>query len=85
MLDFDEDTALLVLKQLAPKDLVCLQSTCKWGRTLARHDVLWKSLCAERFKTWNTQLFPASLGKHVAASSGDVGLQHHQEHERERV
>ena len=60
LVDFDDDIALLILKQLVPKDLVCLQLTCKWGKEIARHDSLWKELCADRFKTWNMHLFPAS-------------------------
>ena len=69
--DFDDDIALLILNQLVPKDLVSLQLTCRWGKEIARQDSLWKEICADRFKTWNTHLFPASPDNQ---EPGDTGL-----------
>ena len=70
LVDFDEDLALLILNQLVPKDLVSVQLSCKWGKTIARHDTLWKAFCADRFTTWNTHLLSASLGTHEAGRAG---------------
>lgn len=70
LIDFDQDTALLILNQLVPKDLVCLQLTCKWGKIIARHESLWKDICADRFTIWNTHLLSASPGNHEAGHTG---------------
>lgn len=71
LVDLDENTVLLILKHLEPKDLICVQLTCKWGKTvIASHDsILWKTLCAERFATWNNQLIIASQDRHESGTS----------------
>ena len=70
LIDFDENIALLILNLLVPKDLVSVQQSCKWGKTIARHDDLWKAFCADRFTAWNTHILSASLGCHEAAYTG---------------
>ena len=74
LIDLDENTALLVLKHLDPKDLICMQTSCQWGKTLASHDSLWKAICTDRFKTWNTHLLSASPGSHEAGFTGPFFL-----------
>ncbi len=56
--DLDENTTLLILKYLDPKDLISLQLTCKWGHAVASQNPLWKTLCIERYAIWNTHLLP---------------------------
>lgn len=70
LVDLDENTALLILKHLGAKDLISLQIACKWGRNLASHECLWRTLCTERFSILNTHLFPASFTGHQASHSG---------------
>ena len=70
MEDLDENTTLLILKYLDPKDLVALQLSCKWGHAVASQNSLWKTLCIERYAIWNTHLLPASKDGREAGRDG---------------
>ena len=68
--DLDENTTLLILKYLDPRDLVSLQLTCKWGHAVASQNPLWQTLCSERYAIWNSHLLPAPPDEREAEPDG---------------